>query len=291
MNAAALSFAFTAGLVAAFNPCGFAMLPAYLSYFVGADEVGGEGTAGVTPSRGAAIARALAVAGTVSAGFVIVFGIFGIIATQISSSITRYTPYATLVIGIALIPLGVAMIRGFKPSIPTPRIWRKGADDRGLAAMALFGVSYAVVSLGCTLPVFLGAVATSFGSGSFAEGISVYLAYAAGMALVLTVLTVAVALARGALVAKMRRVLPHVYKVSGVLLVIAGAYVAYYGYYSLQVENGRDVPAGPVDFVTNLSGRFAERLQTIGVGKIAIAGALLLLAIIIRAVRRRAKSH
>ena len=37
MNAA-LALAFAAGMVATVNPCGFAMLPAYLSYFMGLSE-------------------------------------------------------------------------------------------------------------------------------------------------------------------------------------------------------------------------------------------------------------
>ncbi|MBA2575429.1 MAG: hypothetical protein H0V05_02115 [Euzebyaceae bacterium] len=32
------ALAFTAGLVASVNPCGFAMLPAYLSFLIGSDD-------------------------------------------------------------------------------------------------------------------------------------------------------------------------------------------------------------------------------------------------------------
>ena len=31
----AIALALTTGVITAFNPCGFAMLPAYVSYFVG----------------------------------------------------------------------------------------------------------------------------------------------------------------------------------------------------------------------------------------------------------------
>ena len=34
-----LAFPLAAGLIAAFNPCGFAMLPAYLAYFLGHEPV------------------------------------------------------------------------------------------------------------------------------------------------------------------------------------------------------------------------------------------------------------
>ena len=33
-----LAFPLAAGLIAAFNPCGFAMVPAYLSYFLGLES-------------------------------------------------------------------------------------------------------------------------------------------------------------------------------------------------------------------------------------------------------------
>jgi len=35
---APLAFAFGAGMVATVNPCGFAMLPAYLSFFLGIED-------------------------------------------------------------------------------------------------------------------------------------------------------------------------------------------------------------------------------------------------------------
>ena len=38
MFSADLAFPFTLGLVAAFNPCGFAMLPVYVSFFLGKDS-------------------------------------------------------------------------------------------------------------------------------------------------------------------------------------------------------------------------------------------------------------
>ena len=35
---ARLALAFSAGMVATVNPCGFALLPAYLSYFLGLED-------------------------------------------------------------------------------------------------------------------------------------------------------------------------------------------------------------------------------------------------------------
>ncbi len=67
MEGAPLALAFAAGLLAAFNPCGFALLPAYLAYFVG---VAGEERA--SPLR--VTGRALVASATLTLGFAVVFG-------------------------------------------------------------------------------------------------------------------------------------------------------------------------------------------------------------------------
>ena len=72
ISTAALALAYTAGLVATINPCGFAMLPVYLGFFMEAEE--GEET-----DRARALARALKVGISVSAGFIVVFGIAGLL--------------------------------------------------------------------------------------------------------------------------------------------------------------------------------------------------------------------
>ncbi len=83
MNTSALALAFIAGTVATVNPCGFALLPAYLSYFLGLDanqeEPNGDADGAANP-----VLRALAVSVAVTAGFVVVFGVMGIIWSSVS---------------------------------------------------------------------------------------------------------------------------------------------------------------------------------------------------------------
>lgn len=276
---APIAFAFAAGIVAAFNPCGFAMLPAYLGYFVAGDDVP---AAAAERDRGAAVAvlRGMAVGAAVSAGFALVFGVAGLAITQLSLSVQRWTPWITIPIGLVMIPLGVAMWRGYEPKLALPRL-NKGTSGRSLDSMFLFGVSYAVVSCSCTLPVFLAAVAGVFERESVASGMAVFLAYAGGMSLVLMVLTVALALARGSLVRSLRQVLPHVTRISGALLVLAGGYVAYYGWYSIRITNGESAPAGPVDAVTGLSADIEGWITDIGPARVGLIGMVLLTATLV----------
>ena len=102
--------------------------------------------------------------------------------------------------------------------------------------MFVFGVSYAIASIGCTLPLFIGAALTSFTSRGTVSGVLLVLTYGAGMALVLTALTVTLALARGGLLAGLRRALPYVDRVAGVFLVLAGLYLVYYWIFNLRFD-------------------------------------------------------
>ncbi len=146
---APLAYAFTAGAVATVNPCGFAMLPAYLSYFLGI-----EAAKGVEDDRRASVGTALLVGAAVSAGFLVVFGIVGTLVNAGVSSFIDYVKWATIAIGIGLVVLGIAMLRGYHLPFSTPRL-DKGGRNRTLGSIFLFGVSYAIASISCTLPIFL----------------------------------------------------------------------------------------------------------------------------------------
>ncbi len=95
--------------------------------------------------------------------------------------------------------------------------------------MLLFGVAYAVASLGCTLPVFMIVVGSVFtGTGTYLESVGRFVQYAAGMGAVLTVITVGVAIVREQTVRFMSRALPFVESAGNALLVLAGSYLIWY---------------------------------------------------------------
>jgi cytochrome c biogenesis protein CcdA len=278
---APLAFAFSAGLVAAFNPCGFAMLPAYLSYFLGVDDA---------PDAGVGVARALRVGLLVTGGFVAVFGAVGIVVSHLSVTIEEYLPWGTIVIGLGLVVLAVAMLRGFELTVALPKLNRGGTaqTDR---SMFVFGLSYAVASLSCTLPIFLGVTATTFRNSNLASGVSVFAAYALGMGLVLMVLTVAIALARQTLVSRLRSAMRWVNPVSAVLLLVAGAYVAYYGWYELRVRNDPETFAGPAQLVTDLQTDIQVWIQDVGAVRLGLVLALLVTLAALYAVLRPWRSR
>jgi cytochrome c biogenesis protein CcdA len=221
------AYAFSLGLVATVNPCGFAMLPAYLSYFLGL-----EGDADAERS----VLRAVAVGATLTAGFVTVFALIGLVIENISHAVMDAIPYATVVIGVGLVVLAISMLAGFQPYLRLPK-FQKGTGSRELWSMFLFGVSYAVASLGCTIGTFLAVTSTTFRHQSIVSGTATFVVYGLGMGSLVVFLTIATALAKTSVSRGLRRLLPHVHRISAVLLLLSGAYVTYYGWYEISIRD------------------------------------------------------
>jgi len=260
-----LALYLTLGMVATVNPCGFAMLPAYLAYFLGIDD------RDAGPPR-ATIATALRVALAVSAGFLAVFALAGLAVELTSLPVYENVPWISIVIGLALLALGLAMLGGFELNVRLPRLDR-GGRERTVGSMFVFGVSYAIASIGCTLPLFLGAVSGTINRESVADGLMVLGIYALGMTLVLVGLTVAMALARTSIVRFVRRSQPYIGRVAGGLVALAGAYVAYYGWLELRVAraSGGAIPSsGIIDVVTGWSYDVSDWIERTGSVKIAV---------------------
>lgn len=244
MIQAPIALAFAAGMVATVNPCGFAMLPAYLSYFMGIDE-------GAERSRTASIRSALTIGAIVSLGFLVVFGIAGLLITSGFRSIIDWIPWLALIIGFGVVALGVALLRGFDINVGLFKA-KRGRKSRDVRSVFTFGVSYAVASLSCTLPVFLTVVAGQVTQTNLISGLITFLVYGAGMALVLVSLTVALALGKSSIVGRFRRAMQHVNTISGVILVVAGAYIVWFWGTTLTSGAG-SLDSGPFRLVENLS--------------------------------------
>lgn len=242
-----VALAFGAGLVAALNPCGFAMLPAYLTLVVRGESSG----PGIPHDRGgtAAVVRALAATAAMALGFLTVFASFGLLTVSVASAVQRYLPYVTILIGGALVGLGVWLLAGRTFTLWLPDTFARStrwAPTARLGSMFGYGIAYAIASLSCTVGPFLAVTGASVGSGSIHGSIRVYLAYVGGFALVVGVLAVTVALASSALIDRARRILLFVNRIGGALLVLVGIYVGYYGLYEVRLFGYNGNPDDPV---------------------------------------------
>lgn len=279
---AELAFAFVAGTIATANPCGFALLPAYVARQL--DDRGGDaGTAG-------AIARALLVGALTTAGFLLVFGTIGMAMSLGARWLTGVIPWAALGIGVALLAAGIGMLTGRSVGVRLPMPVRMKAARSGHRSTVLFGVGYGLASLACTLPIFLVVVAGSIPAGALA-GALMFTAYAAGMGTILTALAVAAALSREGVQATIRVVLPYVGRVSAVLMILAGAYIVLYWAVALLGASDVGGVSQPIEAGGRLSS-FAQAWLASEVGKTVSAGlALGLFALFVWVVTLRLRSR
>jgi cytochrome c biogenesis protein CcdA len=260
VNHELLGLAFGAGLVAALNPCGFAMLPAYLALVVrGEDSEPIPDDAGLATSL-CALGRALATTAAMAAGFVAAFGVFGVLTVSLASAVQSYLPFVTIVIGVGLAALGIWLLTGHELVLPG---WfsraERWAPTARLGSMFGYGVSFAIASLSCTIGPFLAVTGASLRGETFVSSLSVYLAYAAGFTLIVGALAVAAAFANSAVLEWMRFVLPFVNRVSGALLIAVGLYVGYYGVYEVRLFH---LGGNPVDPVVTAAGRLQTSLAS-----------------------------
>ncbi len=283
MGSAPLALAFAAGMLATINPCGFAMLPAYLSYFVGLEGDTMPAADGTLRER--ALGRALAVAGVMTLGFVVVFALMGLVIVQVSSRVQQHLPFVTIAVGVVVMGLGVAAVFGHALSVRLPHLER-GTSNRELPSMFLFGVSYALSSLSCTIAPFLATTSATFTEGGLLAGITTFVAYGLGMGAIVALLTVAVALARTAMVKWFSGLTRHVTVMSGVLMVGAGVYLAYYGWYEIRLRE-RIVDDPVVDRALAIQQWLSEQVGRIGEIRIGVLGVatVLLAAVAVRAWR------
>lgn len=266
-----LVFAFAAGMVATVNPCGFAMLPAYVSMFLGTGE-----DEDLSPG----MATGLRVGGSVTIGFLVLFSGVGLLISIGMQWVLGYVPWVALVIGVALFALGVAVLRGYHLTARVVSVRTK--KGRSFLAMSGFGVAFGTASVSCTIPIFLAVVGLSTRAPNLVDGWLVFVAYAAGMGVVLTAIAVALATSRQVLMTRMARALPHIERVGGWLLVISGLFIMYYWGIVLSVRPSQEsILYRPIAFVGGLSAWFTNR---IGNAPLLWAGGFVAVIVVIGAV-------
>ena len=214
-----LWLSFGSGLLAAVNPCGFVLLPTYLMYFLG--------VSGRPGTQRSTVRRALLVSAALSAGFMTIFVIVGGISRLFTDWLNQNAKYVALLIGVALVLLGIAMLFGYRLPFSTPKL-DTGKRDQTVVSMYVFGLAYAVASIGCTLGPFSATVLGTIDTDGFFQGIIAVILYGAAMSLLITTLTVTLALAQGGLLKSLRTGMKYVEIASAIVMILSGLYLTWY---------------------------------------------------------------
>ncbi len=218
-----LALAFAAGMLAPVNPCGFALLPAWITYSLG------DADTAPLPVR---LARALRAGAVLTVGFAGTLVAAGLAISAGARALVGAAPWLGLAIGIILVVLGVAMLAGLTVRLRLRTTSTRPARDRraGIGRLAVFGVGYAIASLSCTFGVLLAVIAQAQATASYAGLLLVFAAYAAGAAAVLVLVALATAAAGAALTRRITTLARYGPRITATVLVLTGAYLAWYWY-------------------------------------------------------------
>ena len=216
-----VGYAFGAGMVSAANPCGFALLPAYIAYHLGlADE---------TRSSGSRVFRGLLMAMIATLGFVVLFGIVGVVISSGGRVLIKIFPHIGFAVGMVLVLLGIFQLttKRYFGVMALSRV-QGPANISGIRGFFLFGLAYGLASLSCTLPVFLVVVVSVFSADDLAHSVAAFINYALGMGFTLVLVTSGVVFFKEVVNRASRAVIPYVQPLGALLLTFAGSYLVYY---------------------------------------------------------------
>lgn len=274
------ALAFGAGMIAALNPCGFALLPTYLALLVTGDD---------RADRSTAVLRALRLTAAMTVGFAAVFAVFGLVIAPVAGSAQRHLPWLSVAVGIAVMLAGVWLLAGKELPVPG-RGRRPGRPVTGtMTSMFGYGITYALASLTCTVAPFLAVVVAAFRADSIATGVALFLLYAGGMGLVVGTAACAVALANGSVVRTARQLGRVVPVAGGVLLVALGSYVAYYGWWEIRVLRGEPAQDPVVEWADTVRRWLVSLVTDLGViGFVVVLSVMVIAVLLQRAKSRRA---
>lgn len=228
------AFAALAGIMVNFGPCSLAVLPAYMSFYLGLTNDNGPLTK-FTLVRGAKFG-AIASLGVI--GFYLVLGL--LFATA-GTFLAAYAPQLKLVIAALILILGIMLLRGKSLELgPASALQatagkfissskntmsKKSFGARPVGSLLSFGMVYGAGGLSCFLPVFLPLVFFPFIGGQFFESIGSFAIFALFQAFFLIGATILVGYGKQTIFRRMIDKAETVKKIAGVILIVTSIYM------------------------------------------------------------------
>ena len=253
MDQTALGIAFVAGVFATFNPCGFAMLPAYLSLAIL------EG--GNNDRKSQLLARAFKFSALMGVGILAVFSAFSLIIFPISTSIQRYLPYITTLLGLGVVALAIYIL--WKGPVAIGKLWSPQISPTGnFLTYILYGVTFALGSISCTIGPFL-AITSRAINENYLHSLSIYFVYGLGFVVTILILAILTALSQQFLIRKIRNSGGVLEKAMAIIILIVGLYLIYFGTTELALQNGSSSSQGILEIAYQVQGSIIEFVSRI----------------------------
>ena len=229
------------GAVTFFSPCSFPMLPGYFTYYISADAKRKETGGRTNPLTGGILA---------GLGIITFFLLIGVLVALFGAIIQRYLGMLMPFIGGILLILGFLSLIGKDAFLEravdlvkrpfkalSSKFRKERSSESGSAGLYAYGFGYGAASSSCMAPVFIGVILLGFAAGGLIGGAVVFILYALSLG-ALMVLFSYMASTGGSGMQKIIASSAKVKKVSGALLMGAGAFVLLYYFWLYKYLGG-----------------------------------------------------
>lgn len=227
-----LGYSFIAGVLAAINPCGIVMLPAYLSLYVYSNSDDND----ITTSK--KIRNSLNIILFVGVGFVALFSLSAVIVSLSSELVGDLIPFLSILLSMLILYFGIGELKGeqiFSSKISSLSSKIGNPKNTNPIGFILFGVSYGLASVGCALPIFISVVTKSINAQSNQRIFLDFISYSLGMLSVITILTAATFISINSTKKLNNFFRKWSYLVFGIFLTFAGIFMLSYWIYDLRL--------------------------------------------------------
>jgi len=270
-------------MLATVSPCGLAMLPGFLAYYIGTDGADVE-----SRRSGAQVLqrslRALRTGLVVSLGFVAVFVATALVVAAGLRSILNAVPWVAVAVGVVLVGVGLVMLAGRRVGVSV-RFNPLRSGGRGPVGMLSYGAAYAVASLSCSLGVLLALIGGGLAASTTTSLLRVLTSFAAGSATILVLLALSAGLASGGVVRVLQQSSPYVSRVAGVVVVLSGLYMVVYWVPALGGgSSNRALAANVMPTTGAIHDLFEAHTGLLGV--LAVGAIVVIVALAVRSSRR-----
>ena len=225
-------YSFIAGVLAAINPCGIVMLPAYLSLYVYSNSEEND----ITTSK--KIRNSLNIILFVGVGFVALFSLSAVIVSLSSELIGDLIPFLSILLSMLILYFGIGELKGeqiFSSKISSLSSKIGNPKNTNPIGFILFGVSYGLASVGCALPIFISVVTKSINAQSNQRIFLDFISYSLGMLSVIAILTAATFISINSTKKLNTFFRKWSYLVFGIFLTFAGIFMLSYWIYDLRL--------------------------------------------------------
>lgn len=214
-----LIFSFLQGVFAFFAPCAVALLPAYIVSFILRNKESNF-------SQYQLILRGLKLSFFSILGILIIYIIASVFIVLAAELIKDYMKYIAIGLGVLLIVIAILILLGKEFSINI-HVSAKQYNNEMKEAF-FFGVAYAIAALGCLFPLFLVVASQALTEPNTILGLSYIVAYFVGISLLMFITIMSAIFARDTISKRINSILPHMQKITALLLIVAGVYTIYY---------------------------------------------------------------